>query len=515
MSEDGPEPEPVPLERTVSWRELLAETTAALAAAEVEQPAAEARWIVETATGLDGAELVLALDDPATVRGVAHLDDMVARRTAGEPVQHVLGRWSFRSLDLLCDRRALIPRPETEQVVEVALAELDDVLIGRPAGHRPVVADLGTGSGAIALAVATERPGSDVWAVDLSPDALAVARANLAGLGMAGSRVRIEEGSWFGPLPDDLRGALDLVVTNPPYVADDEVLPSSVAEWEPRLALVSGPSGLEAYRAILAEAPAWLAPGGVLVAELGSTQAESVAELARGAGLVEVRVEADHAGLDRVLVARRPAEPVIAGSTVAAADPAALERAVEALLAGGTVLLPTDTVYGLAARAADPMGTEKIFAMKGRSEDHPLAVLVADAGQVAELVEDVGPEPERWMADLWPGPLTLVLRRSARTRHLELGGSDATIGVRCPDHAFVRALAARVGPIATTSANRTGQPTPASAREAAASLLAAPDLVVDGGRLATAASTVVDATTDPWRVLRAGPVSDDDLRGGR
>lgn len=297
MSDDG----------TVSWRELLAETAGRLAEAGVPAPDAEARWIVEEVTGLDGAELVLGLDEPATVRGVARLDASVDRRVAGEPIQYVLGHWAFRHLDLLCDRRVLIPRPETEQVVEVALAELDRVLLDRPDGHRPLVVDLGTGSGAIALAVATERPGTDVWGVDRSADALAVARANLAGLGMVGTRVRLVEGSWFEPLPVELRGAIDLVVTNPPYVGATEDLPASVRDWEPIDALVPGPSGLEAYEKLVAEVSVWLAPGGAFVAEIGAEQGPAVASLVAGAGLAETRVVPDHAGLDRAVAAVRPA----------------------------------------------------------------------------------------------------------------------------------------------------------------------------------------------------------------
>ncbi|CAN5758534.1 peptide chain release factor N(5)-glutamine methyltransferase [soil metagenome] len=303
MSDD--ETDADPLDGTVSWRQLRAETEEILAAAGIAAAGAEARWIVETASGMEGAELLIGLDEPATVRTVAQLDAMVARRTAGEPIQYVLGSWGFRQLDLFCDPRALIPRPETEQVVDVALRELDRVLMSRHGGHRPVVVDLGTGTGAIALAVASERPGTDVWAVDRSPDALAVARANLAGLGMVGTRVRLVEGSWFDPLPAELRGALDLVVTNPPYVGAHEELHPSVADWEPVEALVPGPTGLEAYEVLVEAAAEWLAPGAVFVAEIGATQADDVVALATTAGLVGVEVHQDHAGRDRAVVARR------------------------------------------------------------------------------------------------------------------------------------------------------------------------------------------------------------------
>ncbi len=290
------------LDGTVSWRELLAETTDRLDAAGVGAASAEGRWIVEEASGLEGTDLVLGLDEPATVAMVAHLDAMVARRLAGEPIQYVLGHWAFRHLDLMVDRRVLIPRPETEQVAEVALAALDRVRAARPERHRPLVADLGTGSGALALAIATERPGTRVWAADRSADALAVASANLTGLGMAAGGVTLALGSWFEALPDDLRAALDLVVSNPPYIAADEALDASVAEWEPVEALVPGPTGLEAYEVIVAEAAAWLAPGGALVLEIGAAQGPAVSALVEGHGLVDIAVHPDLAGLDRAVV---------------------------------------------------------------------------------------------------------------------------------------------------------------------------------------------------------------------
>ena len=301
------EPEPDPLEGTVTWGELLTETAQRLSAAGRPNPSVEARWIVEECTGLDGADLLLGLEEPATVRGVARLDALVGRRCDGEPIQYVLGHWPFRALDLLVDRRVLIPRPETEGVAGAALAALDEVALGRPAGHRLLAVDLGTGSGAIGLAIASERPAADVWLSDASADALAVARANLAGLGRSGTQVRIVEGSWFAALPDELRGEIDLVVSNPPYIAVDEPLDASVAEWEPVAALVPGPTGLEAYEAIVADLDGWLAPGGAVVLEIGATQGSAVSALLADAGLVDVEVRPDLAGLDRTVLARRPA----------------------------------------------------------------------------------------------------------------------------------------------------------------------------------------------------------------
>ena len=186
-------------------------------------------------------------------------------------------------------------------------------------------------------------------------------------------------------------------------------------------------------------------------------------------------------------------------------------RAAGVLRAGGTVVLPTDTVYGVAALPTVAGATARLFALKARSAEQPLAVLVADADQALPLAEPPATAVDALIGRCWPGPLTLVLRRSAGARALELGGDPATIGLRCPDHDLVREVAARVGPLATTSANRHGQPTPDSAAGAAAALDGPVDLVVDGGRCAGLASTVIDATVEPWKVLRQGALTTAEL----
>ncbi len=282
------------------WRDLRDTSVALLGAAGVDDPAQELRWIVERATGWSPSDLASSLDEPATERQVRFVDEMVARRIAGEPRQSVLGRWGFRTLDLLVDRRVLIPRPETEVVAGLAI----DLVTAHPG---PTVAvDLGTGSGAIALAIAAECwPDVEVWATDRSADALAVTRANLAGLGRRAAVVRVAEGDWYAALPDDLRGRVDVLVANPPYVADTDALPDEVAAWEPLDALLAGPEGLDDLRALVADAPAWLAPGGALVLEIGATQATAVTDLVRAARLVDVAVHHDLAGRDRAVVARR------------------------------------------------------------------------------------------------------------------------------------------------------------------------------------------------------------------
>ena len=277
-----------------TWNDLRTETVVRLERAGTPNAVSEARWIVERAAG-DPYRVVA--ERPVTVRSHHHWRLMVERRERGEPLQYVLERWPFRRLELYLDRRVLIPRPETETVVDAVLAE--HTRVGGP------VVDLGTGSGAIALSVAVEHPGTEVWGVERSPGALAVARANCTGLGRRARSVRLVEGSWYEPLPDALRGAVGVIATNPPYVADGEPLPADVADWEPPDALRAGPDGLDDIRVVVAGASAWLAPGGALVVEHAPGQAADVRRLAQDAGFDEVRTGVDLTGRERFLVARR------------------------------------------------------------------------------------------------------------------------------------------------------------------------------------------------------------------
>jgi release factor glutamine methyltransferase len=276
--------------------------------------AVDARWIVCEASGYPPTEFGLVLDEPATNRGVRAVEELVARRARGEPLQYVLGSWEFRGIDLMLDPRVLIPRPETEVVAQVAIDELAraGARIGKAdpwsAGITEyAVADLGTGSGALALALVTELPDAAVWATDASMDALAVARANLSSIGFAATRVRLVHGDWFDALPLELRGGLRLVVSNPPYVSDAEYaeLPPEIVAHEPTRALVSGATGLECLEVIVRDAPDWLTTDGVLVCEHAPHQADALRDLARAAGFTCVDVRADLTGRDRVLVASR------------------------------------------------------------------------------------------------------------------------------------------------------------------------------------------------------------------
>jgi L-threonylcarbamoyladenylate synthase len=187
-------------------------------------------------------------------------------------------------------------------------------------------------------------------------------------------------------------------------------------------------------------------------------------------------------------------------------DERGFQAAVAALHAGEAVVVPTDTVYGLAVALSVPGATKVLFALKDRPAQTPIAVLVGSTAQALELVEPPSPAVARLLDALWPGPLTVVLQRRADI-HVDIGGDGTTIGLRCPNHALLRRLTAEVGPLATTSANRHGEPTPDTASAAADALTADVAVVIDGGVCRGTASTVVDGTDPALPVLRLGPIS--------
>ncbi len=284
-----------------TWRQLRGETLQA-----IDDPV-QTRWLLEEASGFDGARLLRELDSQAPPGAAARLESLVRRRLSGEPLQHVLGHWGFRELDVAVDSRVLVPRPETEVVVSVALSEVDRLHALR-ASSEMLVVDLGTGSGVIALSLALERAAVRVIATDRDRAALDLAAVNLSGIPIeAAARVQFRQGDWYQALPLDLAGQVALIVANPPYLAGHEWagLDPAVREFDPFGALVAGPSGLEAIKAIVAGAPAWLCRRGALVVEIAPDQAGPVLEIARKAGFPRAKVEDDLAGRPRVLVAEQ------------------------------------------------------------------------------------------------------------------------------------------------------------------------------------------------------------------
>jgi release factor glutamine methyltransferase len=259
----------------------------------VQSPLASAEGLMMSVLGTDRAGVYARRDGLSTADAKA-FGRMLCRRCTGTPLQHLTGEQGFRRLIVRVRPGVFVPRPETEVVVDMALGAIRGV-------ETPLVADLGTGAGPIALALKDERPDATVWATDVSADAVALARENADALGLA---IEVVPGDLLEPLPGRLQGTLDLVVSNPPYVDEDELasLPAEVLA-DPRAALVAGP---DLDRRLLSEAFAWLRPGGHVVVEIGDGHGPRAAGVASDVGFVDVAVRPDLAGRDRVLVGRRP-----------------------------------------------------------------------------------------------------------------------------------------------------------------------------------------------------------------
>jgi release factor glutamine methyltransferase len=271
--------------RGVPVREALDSAVIALEAAGVDTPRLDAEVLLAHALGVDRARLVIDRDRAVEGPAVRAFQDAVRRRAVSrEPVAYITGVKGFRRLDIAVDGRVLIPRPETETLVEAAL--------DLPPGVR--VVDVGTGSGAVALALKDERPDLEVAGTDRSAEALAVARANAARLGLD---VAFVEGDLLAGLD------ADAVVSNPPYVADGAPLQPEIARHEPPAALYAGPEGLTVIRRLVAQVAA--SPARFVALEVGMGQAGAVADVLRAAGFADVAVQRDLAGIERVVAARR------------------------------------------------------------------------------------------------------------------------------------------------------------------------------------------------------------------
>jgi release factor glutamine methyltransferase len=280
---------------TISWREMLASTVGQLGNAQ------EARWLCEHASGMDSAEFSAEQDQLVTVACAKSLNSMVRDRLSGVPLQYVMQRWAFRHLDIMVDKRVLIPRPETEQVVQVAL----DIARKTSSDQALRVVDLGTGSGVIGLSMAFElgAEAAHVWLTDASVDALDVARANMVGIGRAATNVRVVHGSWWNALPQEIAGQIDIAICNPPYIAkDDSEVAPDVHLYEPHSALYASDNGLSDLRTVIEGASTWLKKSGWLVLEIGYQQGAEVLAMMSSSGFVGAEIKQDLSGRDRIAV---------------------------------------------------------------------------------------------------------------------------------------------------------------------------------------------------------------------
>lgn len=290
---------------TPAIAELLTSATHDLAATS-STPRLDAELLLAHVLAWPRARLLAEYRHRPDAAQVSAFEQLIARRRAGEPVAYLVGHKEFYGLELTVTPATLIPRPETELLVELALAEAQRISAQRPA-HCTVadtltIADIGTGSGAIAIALATHLPAALIYAVDLSPAALAVAAENVARYGLI-ARVHLLQGDLLSPLPTPV----DMIVSNPPYTILADVEPH-VRAYEPHLALDGGPHGLAVYQRLLAAAPAALRSGGTILLEIGAWQGTSVVALARAAFPgAEVSLHRDLAGHDRVVLVRSTA----------------------------------------------------------------------------------------------------------------------------------------------------------------------------------------------------------------
>ena len=259
---------------------------------QIDQPAIDARLLLEVAADVTRTDIITDPYRVLTEAQMATLDDFLNRRARREPVSHIIGRKGFWKILLQVNKHVLTPRPETEVIV-------DEVLKAFPEQMPFNMLDLGVGSGTILLAVLAERPAAKGLGIDVSEEALAVARENAANLDLAG-RTALLRGDWTNGLGDD---SFDLVVSNPPYIATDviETLEPEVRDHEPRLALDGGPDGLDAYRVLAGEILRVLKPGAMFAVEIGYDQSQAVEDLFRQAGVQNVRTIKDLSVNDRVV----------------------------------------------------------------------------------------------------------------------------------------------------------------------------------------------------------------------
>jgi release factor glutamine methyltransferase len=273
-------------------------------------PRVTAEWLLSAVTGKSRIELYLSFDEPMTKPELDAMHAAIERRMAGEPLQYVTGEMPFRHIILKCEPGVLIPRPETEILVDEVLAVLGKMEAADPDAEKFRVLEIGTGTGCIALSIAQEDPKTAVVATDISQDAIRLAKRNREALGLE-EAVDIVECDLVSGLDPEDEGAFSVVVSNPPYIPSSVMpqLPSEVAHFEPELALDGGADGLDVFRRILAEATPFLAPGGLLATELYEGHLDTAAELARETGLFsDVSVVNDLNNKPRVLLARKKAE---------------------------------------------------------------------------------------------------------------------------------------------------------------------------------------------------------------
>ncbi|HZE39198.1 MAG TPA: peptide chain release factor N(5)-glutamine methyltransferase [Stackebrandtia sp.] len=483
------------------WRGLLAAATRALTEAGVSSPRVDAELLAAHVADVPRGRLPIA-DDPSVEEADA-FRRLVTRRATREPLQYIVGTAPFWRGELAVGPGVFVPRFETELLVEWALEAL------RPLAE-PVVADLCSGSGAIARAVAAERPDATVYAVERYPRALEWLRRNTHG-----TSVIVVDGDATDPATlSDLDGACHAVLSNPPYVPRRTAVEPEV-DADPDTAVYGGDDGLDVIRPLIDRAAALARGGGVVAIEHDDTHGEAVPALLRERGFTAAVDHRDLSGRPRFSTARRPlalCHVRLYDCRKATERDSAIDAAVSAVKAGDLVVLPTDTLYGLGADAFKSWAIEALLRTKGRGRDMAPPVLVGSRRALDGLTMSI-PEPVKdLVAAYWPGPLTVVIDYSP-TLDWDLGDTGGTVAVRMPLHPVALEVLRETGPMAVSSANKTGQPAAGTAAEAKEQLGYSVEVYLEAGPLPdNAPSTIVDCTDGVPRVLREGALSLEQIR---
>lgn len=496
----------------------VAQATQRLADAGVPSPRTDAEELAAFVHGVKRGELHSVKDADFDAR----YWEVIARREQREPLQHITGRAYFRYLELQVGPGVFVPRPETESVVGWAIDAVRamDVV-------EPCVVDLCTGSGAIALALAQEVPRSRVHAVELSEDALRWTRKNVEG-----SRVDLRQGDALSAFPD-LDGQVDLVISNPPYIplTEWEYVAPEARDYDPELALFSGEDGLDLIRGIERTAHRLLRPAGWSSSSTPTPRADRCrgSSPRSGAGPTRPITPTSTTGRGSPPPARRcrdrrrdfnPAVCVRGGPLDGTAirhqrrdrprDGSARSRVRRP--PGELVVLPTDTVYGIGADAFSSEAVADLLAAKGRGRNMPTPVLIGSPNTLHGLVTNFSEMAWELVDAFWPGALTLVAKHQPSLQW-DLGDTRGTVAVRMPLHPVAIELLTEVGPMAVSSANLTGHPSPETCDAAQDMLGDSVSVYLDGGPTpGIVPSSIVDVSRDVPVLLREGAISADELR---
>ncbi len=532
-----------------------------------EHPRRSAEWLLCAATGLSRVELYTNFDRPLEDHERDVMREGVRRRAKGEPLQYVTGEMPFRHIVLKCAPGVLIPRPETEILVDEVLQYIDALPKG-PDGSEPAaqVLEVGTGTGCIALSIAGERPDAQVVATDIAPEAVALAKRNRDALGLT-DRVRVVGCDLASGVPEASQHAFDVLVSNPPYIPTPVMatLPREVGGYEPTLALDGGKDGLDVFRRLVELGTRALKPGGLLACELFEDSLVVASELPGvRASYENVRIVRDLTGRNRHLLAtlkapsgtergkvkapsgteksesgdvppevraeNRPqaqpegqpkAQPQAQPSSPRnylqldwdRPQPAAVGRVADVLSLGGVAVLPTDTVYGIAQSvAANPLGARRLYEIKRRDPGKAIAWLIGGTDALLDYGADVPAYAMRLAHAFWPGGLTLVVKAAPCVPAVFRGPND-TIALRVPAAPIVRAVARELGcALVATSANISGEPAPASYAQLDPRVRDAADIVLDDGLThSPTPSTVVVCTGPAPLVTRVGIIPTADV----